>query len=842
MGDEIVLKFQFRSGDIDVVVEDIDKINLIDVIIDYWDYAVKNGIEMPKFPAFTYIHKMKHHYLNSDNDLMKMFTNLVGKSVIHIWVSDEDSPSQIFEDAKALRTTRNARLIKDQMKGVVETGGISASGYNGIGRHNDATVVPFIPKLDRPPKLTPRRSKRLVSEATGVESNELDLDAMGDLTQSVNVPVSKTAIGSAEPIFECENEPTLGVRVVRRSPRKHKRPEQQQLDQRIQPDQSEQTEQLQPEPVSSLSSKAFMLRKKMPKTTARRKGLLTASNSDSGTHNIVSLEDLDLHNDEEDDPEYNMSGHHNDTSSDDEFVVDEDDLQLSDVHEMVVMDNCDPYVDDVWVDDDIQDDGEGNYFAKLYRNGEMFDKEEDGRIELRPWQLFYDKQHLRDVVRDYCIQSGFSVVVDRASNSIYTVYCSAEGCEWRLHASRLPDGFTWAIKSIQNSEHTCLGLEIRNPMVTAKWASRVLLEDIRADNDISRKTLNTLLWNRFKVQMATSTLYRVRARALIEIHGGYDDSYAFLPGYCEMIRRTNPGSDASCVWNPETHVDRPLAFVTIFISFKPCLDGLRDGIRGFIGVDGTHLKGNYGGVLLSAVALDGNNELFPFAWGIVSNEDSETWGFFVHHLRDLLRFTGRGDDWCIISDRQKGIECALDKVWPEVDRRYCTKHLASNWKKAFPGPLMLSLFWKACGAYSEFTFKKAMEQMDKVGKGGRLWLAKLGDQARWTKHKFNVATKCDSNKSNFVESFNATLGIDRCRPVLTLLEGIRRNTMVRLATRRQKCEEWTRTDLCPNIVQRVQKLCQNSRTCHSYLSSAGEFEVFEGKSYLPIQGSICKWD
>ncbi|XP_021715950.1 uncharacterized protein LOC110683849 [Chenopodium quinoa] len=283
----------------------------------------------------------------------------------------------------------------------------------------------------------------------------------------------------------------------------------------------------------------------------------------------------------------------------------------------------------------------------------------------------------------------------------------------------------------------------------------------------------------FNVQMATSTLYRVRARALIEIHGGYDESYSFLPSYCEMIKKTKTSSNASCVWNPNTHVDRPLDFVTIFISFKPCLDGLKNGIRGFFGVDGTHLKGNYGGVLLSTVALDGNNELFPFAWGIVSNEDSDTWCFFVHHLRDLLRSTGRGDKWCIISDRQKGIEIALDKLWPEVDRRYCTKHLASNWKKAFPGPLMLSLFWKACGACSEFTFKKSMEQMDKVGKGGRLWLAKLGNQARWTKHKFNVATKCDANKSNFVESFNATLGIDRCRLVLTLLEGIGRNTMVR---------------------------------------------------------------
>ncbi|XP_021757228.1 uncharacterized protein LOC110722260 [Chenopodium quinoa] len=377
-------------------------------------------------------------------------------------------------------------------------------------------------------------------------------------------------------------------------------------------------------------------------------------------------------------------------------------------------------------------------------------------------------------------------------------------------------------------------------MVTSKWASRVLLEDIRANNDISGKALNALLWNRFNVQMATSTLYRVRAQALIEIYGGYDDSYSFLPSYCEMIKKTNTGSNASCVWNPNTHVDRPLAFVTIFISFKPCLDELKNRIRGFIRVDGTHLKGNYGGVLLSAVALDGNNELFPFAWGIVSNEDSDTWCFFVHHLRDLLRSTGRGDKWCIISDRQKGIEIALDKLWPELDRRYCTKHLASNWKKAFPGPLMLSLFWKECGACSEFTFKKAMEQMDKVGKGGRLWLAKLGNQARWTKHKFNVATKCDANKSNFVESFNATLGIDRCRPVLTLLEGIRRKTMVRLASRRQKCEEWTRTDICPNIVQRVQKLCHDSRTCHSYLSSFGEFEVFED-SKLDPHAFVDEW-
>ncbi|XP_048502735.1 uncharacterized protein LOC125498550 [Beta vulgaris subsp. vulgaris] len=410
------------------------------------------------------------------------------------------------------------------------------------------------------------------------------------------------------------------------------------------------------------------------------------------------------------------------------------------------------------------------------------------------------------MVRDYCIQCGFSVVVDKASNFKYTVRCSDDKCEWKLHASKLPDGSTWAIKSIQNQEHTCLGLETRNPMVSSAWASRVLMEDIRANNDISAKSMNKLLWDRFRVEMSISTLYRMRTMTLLEIHGAHYVSYGHLPKYCEVVKSTNPGSAAFCAWKPPNDPEKPLAFVSIFIAFRGALDELFAGCRSFIGVDGTFLKGHYGGVLLSAVALDGNNDLFPFAWAIVSGEDNETWKFFVWHLKNVLQDSGRGDEWCIISDRHKSIEAAFSALWPKVGRRYCCKHLASNWKKAHPGPLMFSLFWKACGATSTFTFKKAMDQIQKVNPQALVWLSKLGEQSRSTKHKFNPNIKCDMNKSNFVESFNATLGTDRCRPVLTLLEGIRRVTMVRLATRRQVCEEWERDDVCPNILKRIQVL------------------------------------
>ncbi|XP_021731001.1 uncharacterized protein LOC110697906 [Chenopodium quinoa] len=310
------------------------------------------------------------------------------------------------------------------------------------------------------------------------------------------------------------------------------------------------------------------------------------------------------------------------------------------------------------------------------------------------------------------------------------------------------------------------------------------------------------------IQMSASTLYRMRSKALRDINGGHDISHAQLPDYCEMVRSTNPGSSALCSWTPEDHIDRPLQFLSILISFKGCIDGLLAGCRNFIGLDGDHLKGNYGGVLLSAVALDVNNEIFPFAWAIVSVEDTNNWKFF-------------------------GIDAALNELWPKAGRRYCCKHLVKNWKKPLPGPLMFSLFWRACGAYSEFTFKKAMKQLQKVNPAALIWLSKVGDQSTWTEHKFNEAIKCDVNKSNFVESFNATLGMDRARSVLTLLEGIRRTTMVRMCTKKQASADWIDDDICPRIKARFKVITQESRCCKAYPSAYG-YEVTDGKSVLHV--------
>ncbi|KAL2904509.1 Glutamyl-tRNA reductase [Bienertia sinuspersici] len=332
-------------------------------------------------------------------------------------------------------------------------------------------------------------------------------------------------------------------------------------------------------------------------------------------------------------------------------------------------------------------------------------------------------------MRDYCIQSGFAIVVRKANNKIYTVLCSDWRCPWRLHGSMLDDGLSWAIKS-KTGDRTCLRLQTRNAMVSTKWAQRVLLEDIRAHNHILGKALNKLLFERYGVILPKSTIHRMKGDALVEIHGGYDVSYSYLPRYCEVMRQTDPTSSAQYIWNSTRHPERPLGFSSIFISFRACLDGLFASGRGLIRVDGTFFKGIYEGVLLSAVALDGNNEMFPVSWAIVSTEDDE-----------------------------------------------CSR--------CFPWPNDVETLLVGSKCNIRFHLWKSNEANRKVKAGARVWLSYLGEQSRWRKRQFNPAFKCDFNNTNFVESFNATLGTDRVRPVMTLVEGIRRR--VKSFTKNQDC-------------------------------------------------------
>ena len=119
-------------------------------------------------------------------------------------------------------------------------------------------------------------------------------------------------------------------------------------------------------------------------------------------------------------------------------------------------------------------------------------------------------------------------------------------------------------------------------------------------------------------------IYRALSKARNEIEGNHNESYTKLPKYAELLRKYNPHSIY------KIHYDRPTLFVEsrflrIFISFKAQRSGFVKGYIPFIGFNGCFLKGLFGGVLLTAVTLDANNNIFPIAFALTECENKETW-------------------------------------------------------------------------------------------------------------------------------------------------------------------------------------------------------------------------
>ncbi|KAE8672908.1 Squalene epoxidase 3 [Hibiscus syriacus] len=116
-----------------------------------------------------------------------------------------------------------------------------------------------------------------------------------------------------------------------------------------------------------------------------------------------------------------------------------------------------------------------------------------------------------------------------------------------------------------------------------------------------------------------------------------------------------------------------------------CFIAIGAAIRSFITcmhpviiVDGAHLKGRYLGVNLLAVAMDANNGILPIAYGVGKSETSDSWTWFMGHLRDCI---GPISNLTIISDRANSIDNAVRRCFPDAFHGLCGVHLYRNLKK-----------------------------------------------------------------------------------------------------------------------------------------------------------------
>ncbi|KAL0328004.1 UNVERIFIED_CONTAM: hypothetical protein Scaly_2233000 [Sesamum calycinum] len=122
-----------------------------------------------------------------------------------------------------------------------------------------------------------------------------------------------------------------------------------------------------------------------------------------------------------------------------------------------------------------------------------------------------------------------------------------------------------------------------------------------------------------RVHVSRNQAYMAKWKALKKIEGSSVEQYGRLRDCAEELRRSNPGS--TVILNSD--LDEFIG-VSKFGKFYICFNGLKQGFvsgcRPIVGVDGCHLKGPHGGILLTAIGIDPNNACYPITFVVVSVE------------------------------------------------------------------------------------------------------------------------------------------------------------------------------------------------------------------------------
>ncbi|KAK8646817.1 hypothetical protein V6N13_120587 [Hibiscus sabdariffa] len=255
----------------------------------------------------------------------------------------------------------------------------------------------------------------------------------------------------------------------------------------------------------------------------------------------------------------------------------------------------------------------------------------------------------------------------------------------------------------------------------------------------------------------------------------------------------------------------------------------------------------YGGFLLSAVGVDGNDSLYPICWAVVEAENESSWHWFLSLMMTDLEMTN-SYHFTFMSDKQKGLIEVLLELFPHSQHRKCVRHLYSNFKNVagFKGKNLKDALWKAARSTYKKEFEDAMSELKTISPDAFNWL-KEKDPSQWSKSHFRTLCKSDMLLNNFSECFNKLILDARDKPILTMMEMIRNYLMHKMAQKKEVADKYIGT-LCPKIQKKLDLAIEHSARCWPTRAGDQMYQVSCGPSNQHAVDLKCftctcrKWD
>ncbi|CAA7045255.1 unnamed protein product [Microthlaspi erraticum] len=377
-------------------------------------------------------------------------------------------------------------------------------------------------------------------------------------------------------------------------------------------------------------------------------------------------------------------------------------------------------------------------------------------------QSFPSMQKLVTELRLTAVMLRFSFKVYNSTKTLFVALCSVNGCKWKLRAAVKNEASTFWVTKYEKL-HTCSVSDrsLCSKRCTPKYVGALFIERVGIIDGIEPKHIRDSMKVMCGLNLDYTSSYRALIHAQQLVRGTAETGYEELPSYLRQLKRGNPGS----VVHLETDdLDR---FQYLFISLKASITGFQY-LRRVIVVDGTHLNGRYGGVLLVAAGQDANFQIFPLAYAVVDAENDDSWNWFFSKLKTC--FT---DEYpmAIISDRHESIKNACESVIPWATRGICYYHLQQNILTKLQGKPFMHLVKGAAYAHTVEDYDRYMNILREINPALAIYLEgadpKLWSRVHFPGDRYNIKT------SNIAESINAAVKKAKGFPIPFLLEFIR---------------------------------------------------------------------
>ncbi|XP_015581847.1 uncharacterized protein LOC107262168 [Ricinus communis] len=495
--------------------------------------------------------------------------------------------------------------------------------------------------------------------------------------------------------------------------------------------------------------------------------------------------------------------------------VDVKQLKESDVVPWVEMDNSHHSSTDIIYDD---------VSAQDVSLEQMIASWKDGIIGVG--QEFKSVAEFRDVLQKYAIANRFMYKLKKNDTSRASGICAAEGCSWSIHASWVPSAEIFRIKKM-NNEHTCGGESWKAAHPTKSWLVSIIKGRLRENPHHKPRDIANAIMQDFGIELHYSQVRRGIEEAREQLQGSYKESYTQLPWFCDKMMEANPGSFV------KLEIDDISKFRRLFVSFHASIHGFENGCRPLLFLDSTSFRSRYHEVLLTATALDGNDDAFPFSFAIVDIENDDNWHWFLEQLRSAI---STSQSITFVSDNEKGLMKSVLEIFENAHHGYSIYHLLENFRRNLKGPfegegkaaLPVSLL-RAAHAVRLDGFKMFTEQIKQVSSKAYDWLVQIEPQY-WTnalfkgEHYTHVPVNIAEIYANWIEEV-------RELPIVQKVEALGCKMMELIHKRQTDSNGWT-TKLTPSKEQKLHDEALKALAFKVLFSSDTLFEVHDDSIHV----------